>query len=68
MAALDIMTGEITEHQLLHEGNAVEEFYATLPGPVTVGIESTGYAVWFHTLMQRLGLCCSSATPPRFAP
>ena len=33
----------------------VEEFYAALPRPVTVGIESTGYAVWFHTLMQRLG-------------
>jgi len=26
-----------------------------LPRPVTVGIESTGYAVWFHALMQRLG-------------
>src|SRR4030095_1434283 len=32
-----------------------EEFYAALPRPVTVGIESTGYAVWFHALMQRLG-------------
>jgi transposase len=55
VAVLDTTTGEITEHQFSHEGNAVEEFYATLAGPVTVGIESTGYSVWFHTLMQRLG-------------
>jgi transposase len=55
VAVLDTTTGEITEHQLSHEGNAVEEFYATLAGPVTVGIESTGYSVWFHTLLQRLG-------------
>jgi transposase len=26
-----------------------------LPPPVTVGIEATGYALWFHALMQRLG-------------
>src|SRR5262249_51940767 len=55
VAVLDTRTGEVSEHQLLHEGPAVEEFYAALPRPVTVGIESTGYASWFHTLMQRLG-------------
>src|SRR5262252_6645595 len=55
VAVLDTTTGEIAEHQLFHEGRAVEEFYAALPGPVIVGIESTGYAIWFHTLMQRLG-------------
>ena len=55
VAVLDTGTGEVSEHRLAHEGTAVEEFYAALPRPVTVGIESTGYAVWFHTLMQRLG-------------
>jgi transposase len=55
VAVLDTGTGEVSEHQLAHEGNAVEDFYAALPRPVIVGIESTGYAVWFHTLMQRLG-------------
>ena len=55
VAVLDTTTGEITERQLGHEGNTVEEFYTALPGPVTVGIERTGYSVWFHTLMQRLG-------------
>jgi hypothetical protein len=47
VAVLNTDTGEVSEHQLVHEGTAVEEFYAALPGSVTVGIESTGYAVWF---------------------
>jgi transposase len=55
VAVLDTGTGEVSEHQLVHEGRAVEEFYAALPRPATVGIERTGYAVWFHTLVQRLG-------------
>ena len=55
VAVLDTRTGEVSERQLGHDGKGVEEFYAALPRPVTVGIESTGYAVWFHTLMQRLG-------------
>jgi len=55
VAMLDTDTGEVSERQLAHEGTAVEEFYAALPGPVTIGIESTGYAIWFHALMQRLG-------------
>jgi len=55
VAVLDTGTGEVSERRLDHDGMAVEEFYAALPRPVTVGIESTGYAVWFHTLMQRLG-------------
>lgn len=55
VAMLDTETGEVSEHQLAHDGSAVEAFYAALPGPVTIGIESTGYATWFHTLIQRLG-------------
>src|SRR5713101_2717305 len=55
VAVLDTETGEVSEHQLAPDGMAVEEFYAALPGPVTIGIESTGYATWFHTLIQRLG-------------
>src|SRR6058998_391059 len=55
VAVLDTRTGEVSECQLAHDGSAVEEFYAAWPGPVTVGIESTGYATWFHTLIQRLG-------------
>ena len=55
VAVLDTGTGEVSERQLAHDGRAVEEFYAALPGPVTIGIESTGDATWFHTLIQRLG-------------
>src|SRR5438128_10923185 len=55
VAVLDTRTGEVSERQLARDGSAVEEFYAAWPGPVTVGIESTGYATWFHTLIQRLG-------------
>src|SRR4029434_4847398 len=54
VAVLDTGTGEVSERRLDHDGLAVEEFYAALPRPVTVGIESTGYAVWFHAVMQRL--------------
>ena len=54
VAVLDTRTGEVSEHPLVHDGRAVEAFYAGWSRPVTVGIESTGSAVWFHTLMQRL--------------
>src|SRR5207245_11435988 len=55
VAVLDTATGEIQERRLTHEGSSVEQFYAARPGPVTVGIESTGYAIWFHALLHRLG-------------
>src|SRR2546422_7967731 len=55
VAVLDTATGEIQEQRLTHDGPSVEQFYAALPGPVTVGIESTGYALWFHALLHRLG-------------
>jgi transposase len=45
----------VQELRLAHDGDAVEQFYASLPRPVTVGIESTGYALWFHALLQRQG-------------
>jgi transposase len=55
VAVLHTDTGDVEEHELLHSGSAVEQFYSALSRPVTVGIESTGYALWFHELMQRLG-------------
>lgn len=54
VAVLDTDTGEVLEQELLHEGDAVERFYRALPRPVTVGIEATGYTLWFHALMQKL--------------
>src|SRR5262245_40015425 len=55
VALLNTDTGELRDHELSHVGDDVERFYAALSPPVTVGIESTGYALWFHALMQRLG-------------
>ena len=55
VAALDTTTGEVVEQELVHEGDAVERFYRALRPPVTIGIETTGYTQWFHTLMHRLG-------------
>jgi transposase len=54
VAMLDPTTGELEERRIRHDGDDVERFYAALPPPVTVAIESTGYALWFHALMQRL--------------
>src|SRR5262245_60381928 len=55
VALLDTNTGAVVEQELVHTGDTVEQFYAALPPPVTVGIESTGYSLWFHALLQRLG-------------
>src|SRR5438445_5534222 len=55
VAILDTNTGEFLERELVHVGDGVEQFYAALPPPVTVGIESTGYSLWFHALLQQLG-------------
>jgi len=55
VAMLDTNTGEFFERELSHDGDAVEQFYAALAPPVTVGIESTGYALWFHAVLQRIG-------------
>src|SRR3972149_2121480 len=54
VAVLDTATGELQERRLVHEVDPVEQFYRSLPGPATVGVESTGYALWFHVLLQRL--------------
>jgi transposase len=53
VALLNTATG--WDQELSHDGDAVERFCAELPRPVTVGIESTGYSLWFHALLQRLG-------------
>lgn len=55
VALLNTATGELRDQELSHVGDDVERFYAALSPPVTVGIESTGYSLWFHALLQRLG-------------
>lgn len=56
IAMMDVETGELTEKTLLHEGNAVREFYSSLQGPVLVGIEATGAMQWFLELLEELGI------------
>jgi transposase len=55
VALINTVTGELWDHELSHVGDDVERFYTALPPSVTVGIESTGYSLWFHALLQRLG-------------
>ena len=55
MAVLNTDTGELQEQRFAHEGQAVEQFHRALPRLVTIGVESVGYAQWFHALLQREG-------------
>jgi len=55
---LDRDTGEVVEKTLKHEGEAVREFYASIPTPVVVGIEATGSMGWSLRLMEELEITC----------
>jgi transposase len=65
IAMVDTETGEFTEKILCHEGNAVREFYASLKGPVVVGIEATGAMQWFLELLEELGIECRVGHPAK---
>ncbi len=56
IAMVDTESGELEERRLNHEGKEVERFYGGLAGPTVVGIESTGYSIWFHEVMDKLGV------------
>ena len=56
ISMLDVETGEVIEKTLVHEGEAVREFYAGLPKPVLVGLEATGSMFWFLRLLEELGI------------
>src|SRR5437899_9130676 len=62
---VDTETGEFTEKELCHEGNTVREFYASLEGPVVVGIEATGAMQWFLELLEELGIECRVGHPAK---
>jgi transposase len=63
LAMLDTETGEVVNLTLMHEGNAVREFYSQLPRPVLVGIEATGSMHWFLNLLEELGIECRVGHP-----
>ncbi len=47
--------GAIQERTLDHGGDDVRGFYAQFAAPAVVGVESVGYAEWFHRLLEELG-------------
>jgi len=52
----DQATGEVVEKALSHERKEeVRAFYAGLPGPVRVGIETSGQSQWFERMLSELG-------------
>jgi transposase len=53
----------VVEKTLKHEGEAVREFYASIPPPVVVGIEATGSMGWVLRLMEELAIECRVGHP-----
>lgn len=51
----DTATGEQQERRLDHERDDVRAFYAQFAPPATVGVEGSGYSLWFHRLMEETG-------------
>jgi hypothetical protein len=63
IAMLDRDTGVVVEKTFTHEGEAVREFYASIPPPVVVGIEATSSMGWFLRLMEDLAIKCRVGLP-----
>jgi transposase len=55
IAMLDTETGEEVERRLEHENGEARRFYESLKEPALVGMESTGYALWFAEMLAELG-------------
>jgi transposase len=55
IAMVDTETGEYTERRLEHVDGEARSFYAALSEPALVGVESTGYSLWFTEMLQELG-------------
>src|SRR6266550_1358230 len=55
IAMMDAETGELVERRLEHENGEARAFYASLPKPVLVGMEATGYAQWFEQMLAEFG-------------
>jgi transposase len=55
IALLDTETGELVERRLEHESGEAKRFYEGLKEAALVGMESTGYALWFAALLAELG-------------
>lgn len=51
----DTADGEIHQRVLNHEQDDIRSFYAQFDAPIVIGLEATGYALWFHPLVEELG-------------
>lgn len=47
--------GVVHQRTLDHQHDDVRAFYAQFAAPALVGLESSGYALWFHQLLAELG-------------
>lgn len=58
---MDTSQGVIQQQILYHQPvpepgrDPVRQFYAQLPAPAVVGVETSGYAQWFHRLVEEQG-------------
>jgi len=55
IAWLDMETGELREASWEQDRGEAHRFYASLQGPVRVGMEAVGNAQWFERLLSELG-------------
>jgi transposase len=55
IAMLDTETGEVVEKRLEHENGEAKRFYEGLKEPALVGVETTGYTLWFAQMLTELG-------------
>ncbi len=51
----DTADGQIHQRTLDHQHDDVRGFYTQFAVPAVVGLEATGYARWFHRLLESLG-------------
>lgn len=51
----DTSAGEIQQRTLQHGSDQVHGFYSQFAVPAVVGVESVGYSLWFHRLVEGLG-------------
>jgi len=53
---LKIETGELVISELQHQDKEqVRAFYQQFQGPVIVGLEASGYSLWFEAMLEQLG-------------
>lgn len=54
---MDTADGEAQERVLDHDRDDVGAFYSQFPPVAVVGVEASGYSLWFHRLVEQTGHC-----------